>query len=99
MANPYNTNISDLTSNFSSNLRTSMKSKVKNSVLRKKEDAFMTKINLKVSEEIISSRKNGLGKIFKGFYKDFEIADRIVAFDRLSRYDLEGLSKDIDEIV
>ena len=68
-------------------------------MLRKKEDVFMTKINIKVSEEIISFRKNGLGKIHKGFYKDFEIADRVIAFDRLSRYDLEGLSKDIDEIV
>ena len=59
----------------------------------------MNKTNIKVLEEIINSRKNGLGKIFKSFYKDSEIADRIIVFDRLSRYDLEGLSKDIDEIM
>ncbi len=76
-----------------------MKSKSRNSILRKKEDVLINKNKLKVSEEIISSRKNGLGKIYKGFFKDCEIADRVIVFDRLSRYDLEGLSKDIDDIV
>ena len=59
----------------------------------------MNKNFLNVSDEIIGTRKNGLGKIYKAQYKEFEIAARIITFDRLSRYDLEGLSKDIDEIM
>lgn len=76
-----------------------MKTKLRISINRKKEEVFINKADIKILEETLSSRKNGLGKIYKGFHKEYEIADRIIAFDRLSRYDLEGLSKDIDEIM
>ena len=44
-------------------------------------------------------RKNGLGKIYKGIYKSEEIICRVVKFDRLSRYELETITKDYEHII
>jgi len=85
------------TNKISSN-RVSIKSK-KRAINRKKEDTLLYKSFLKFSDELIGTRKNGLGRLYKAYYKDVEIADRIICFDRLSRYDLEGLSIDIEEIM
>ena len=47
----------------------------------------------------IFSRKNGLGKIYKGTYKGEEIACRVVNFQRLSRYELEAITKDFEIVI
>ena len=47
----------------------------------------------------IFSRKNGLGKINKGTYKGEEIACRVVTFQRLSRYELEAITKDFEILI
>ena len=47
----------------------------------------------------IFSRKNGLGKIYKGTYKGEEIACRVVDFQRLSRYELEAITKDFEILI
>ena len=47
----------------------------------------------------IFSRKNGLGKIYKGTYKGEEIACRVVNFQRLSRYELEAITKDFEILI
>ena len=49
-------------------------------------------------QEQIHHRKNGLGLIFKSSYNNKEVSCRVIKFDRLSRYYLEGLSKDMEEI-
>jgi serine/threonine protein kinase len=48
--------------------------------------------------EILHNKKNGLGMIHKSIYLNNEVACRVITFDRLSRYDLEGLQKDIEEL-
>ena len=54
--------------------------------------------NISLLNEIYS-RKNGLGKIYKGTYKGEEIICRLVKFDRLSRYELEAITKDFELII
>ena len=49
--------------------------------------------------ESIYSRSNGLGNIYKANYKSNEVTVRQLKFDRLSRYDLEGLSNDMEELM
>lgn len=46
--------------------------------------------------ESISFRKNGLGTINRATFQNSEIIVRVLKFDRLSRYDLEGIQKDIE---
>jgi hypothetical protein len=48
--------------------------------------------------EILHTRKNGLGVIHKATYLKSEVACRVINFERLSRYDLEGLQKDIEDM-
>ena len=50
-------------------------------------------------KEELFSRKNGLGKIYKGIYNTEEITCRIVKFTRLSRYELEEIIKDFEIII
>jgi hypothetical protein len=63
----------------------------------------MNNMMLKSSEvnllESIFNRKNGLGTIFKANYQSEMVTCRQIKFDRLSRYDLEGLYKDLEEIM
>jgi Mg2+/Co2+ transporter CorB len=54
--------------------------------------------DLSVLEQIYS-RKYGLGSIHKAIYLKNDIICRVIKYDRLSRYDLEGLQKDMEEIV
>jgi len=49
--------------------------------------------------ENIFSRSNGLGNIYKANYSNKEVAVRQLKFDRLSRYDLEGLSNDMEDLM
>ena len=51
-----------------------------------------------VLDQEIFSRKNGLGKLFKATYKGETVCCRVITFERLSRYDLEGISTDIQNI-
>ncbi len=48
--------------------------------------------------ELIHSKKNGFGNIHKAMLYNTEVICRVVKFDRLSRYDLEGLQRDLEEI-
>jgi hypothetical protein len=48
--------------------------------------------------ETVHKRKYGLGSVTKANFRDQIVACRIIKFDRISRYDLEGLSKDIEEV-
>jgi hypothetical protein len=48
--------------------------------------------------EAISTKKYGFGSIYKANYNKSEVCVRNIKFDRLSRYDLEGLQKDMEEI-
>ena len=51
-----------------------------------------------VLDQEIYSRKNGLGKLYKSTYKGQTVCSRVILFERLSRYDLEGISTDIQNI-
>lgn len=50
-------------------------------------------------KEEIHSHKNSLGIIYKGEYHNKPVVCRVINFDRLSRYDLESVSKDIEIIL
>jgi hypothetical protein len=68
-------------------------------VERKIVKEFMINFNEIQLTEIIYQRKNGLGSVHKAVLLGIEVACRVVKFDRLSRYDLEGLFKDIEEFM
>ena len=76
----------DLESNFSK----TKKIKIKNYLIPFKE--------ILLKEELFS-KKNGLGKIYKGIYNKEEIVCRIIKFNRLSRYELEEIIKDFEIIL
>lgn len=59
---------------------------------------FIIKFNDIQLQDLLYQRKNGLGSIYKAQYMNKEVCCRVVKFDRLSRYDLEGLSKDMEEL-
>jgi hypothetical protein len=44
-------------------------------------------------------RKNGLGTIHKGQYKNEDVSIRIIKFDRLSRYNIEDIIGDFKQII
>jgi hypothetical protein len=48
--------------------------------------------------EVIHNKKYGFGTIHKALFNNNEVYARNIKFDRLSRYDLEGLQKDLDEL-
>ena len=47
----------------------------------------------------VYSRKNGLGTLYKATFQGTDVICRVISFDRLSRYDLEGVSKDMEEVM
>ena len=49
-------------------------------------------------EEKIFERKNGLGIIHKGKYKNENVIIRIIQFDRLSRYNIEDIIGDFEQL-
>ena len=51
-----------------------------------------------IMSDIILNSKKSLGMIYKSKLNGNDICCRLLNFDRLSRYDLEAFSKDIDEI-
>ncbi len=52
-----------------------------------------------ISSNIASKAKHSLGYISKGLFKGKVITIRTIEFDRLSRYNLEEIGEDIDEII
>lgn len=66
---------------------------------KKSLDDFMIKkcTEIELVEQIFC-RKNGLGNIFKSTHNGIDVGCRLIKFNRLSRYDLEGISKDMEEI-
>ena len=49
--------------------------------------------------EKIFERKNGLGIINKGKYKNEDVIIRIIQFDRLSRYNIEDIIGDFEQLI
>jgi hypothetical protein len=49
--------------------------------------------------EKIFERKNGLGIINKGKYKNDDVIIRVIKFDRLSRYNIQDITTDIEQII
>jgi serine/threonine protein kinase len=49
--------------------------------------------------EKIFERKNGLGINNKGIYKKEDVIIRIIQFDRLSRYNIQDITNDIEQIL
>jgi Zn-dependent peptidase ImmA (M78 family) len=72
---------------------------IKRNMEIKREEILVIKKYFNISEEIIFYRKYGLGKIFKSECKNFPVATRVIEFERLSRYDLEGISDDINQLL
>jgi hypothetical protein len=99
-------NISDLNKNIQipsfNNGTQSLQPNVKNKQFEPIKKLFYD-ILVKVSDiqflEQIHTKKNTLGVIFKSKVFNKEFSCRSVKFDRLSRYDLEGISKDIEELL
>jgi len=88
-----NENLSDKILNNSNNTTIN---KRKSSLIR--EEILVKKNLYTISDELIFSKKHGLGKIYKFECKNKTVATRVIEFERLSRYDLEGISDDIDQI-
>ena len=49
--------------------------------------------------DIVYQRKNGMGKLYNALSNKKEMICRLIKFDRITRYDLENLSKDMEEIL
>ena len=49
--------------------------------------------------EKLFERKNGLGEINKGKYKNEDVIIRIIKFDRLSRYNIEDIIGDFEKLI
>ena len=58
-----------------------------------KENAFS------INSQISSYKKGCLGEIHSGVFNEKDVSIRVIEFDRLSRYNLEEISNDIDEIL
>jgi hypothetical protein len=61
------------------------------------KDYFLKEEDLIIGEKIFE-RKNGLGIIHKGKYKNDDVSIRIIQFDRLSRYNIEDIFGDLEQI-
>ena len=86
----FSTTTTSLSNDLESNIPKKKKIKIKNYLIPFKD--------ILLKEELFS-KKNGLGKIYKGIYKKEEIVCRIVKFNRLSRYELEEITKDFEIII
>lgn len=75
------------------------KTEERKSSLKPAMEEFMINFHQLSISEGIFERKNGLGTINKVVYKHKIYSGRLIKFDRLSRYDLEGISKDMEEIL
>ncbi len=52
-----------------------------------------------IVEEKLFERKNGLGIIHKGKYKNENVIIRVIQFDRISRYNIEDIIRDFEELI
>ena len=84
-----NKNINDNKININNNNNNS-NNKIKNFLIKIKE--------IEIKEELYS-RKNGLGKLFTGKYNNDDVILRILNFDRLNRYEIEEIQKDVQNII
>ena len=69
-----------------------------NSIKLDVKDYLIKEEDLIIGEKIFE-RKNGLGVIHKGKYKNNDVSIRIIKFDRLSRYNIEDIIGDFDQII
>ena len=52
-----------------------------------------------IIEDKLFERKNGLGIIYKGKYKNENAIIRIIQFDRISRYNIEDIIRDFEQLI
>lgn len=71
--------------------RASSKANIQNALITNASDIELT--------EELFSKKNGLGKIYNAKYKGEDVCCRVILFERLSRYDLEGIYTDLKSLV
>lgn len=72
---------------------------IKNNYIKKDiKDYLVKEEDIEINEKIFE-RKNGLGIINKGKYKDENVIIRIIQFDRLSRYNIEDIIGDFEKLV
>ena len=71
--------------------RASSKANIQNALITNSSD-------IELIDEMFS-KKNGLGKIYSAKYKGEDVCCRVVLFERLSRYDLEGIYTDLKNLV
>jgi hypothetical protein len=88
--NNFNPNMNKFSRNSNYIINSSRK-KVNDIMIKKFED-------IQLNEQIFK-KKNGLGIIYKSTYHLKDFACRVIKNERLSRYDLEGLSKDLDDLM
>ena len=83
-------NFEDNNNNIIQNEKKTNNNKLINFIIKYKE--------IEIKEELFY-RKNGLGKLFKGKYNNNDVVLRILNFDRLNRYEIEEIQKDIQIII
>ena len=83
-------NFEDNNNNIIQNEKKTNNNKLINFIIKLKE--------IEIKEELFY-RKNGLGKLFKGKYNNNDVVLRILNFDRLNRYEIEEIQKDIQIII
>ena len=83
-------NFEDNNNNIIQNEKKTNNNKLINFIIKFKE--------IEIKEELFY-RKNGLGKLFKGKYNNNDVVLRILNFDRLNRYEIEEIQKDIQIII
>ena len=72
---------------------------IKNNYVKKDiKDYLVKEEDIEINEKIFE-RKNGLGIINKGKYKDENVIIRIIQFDRLSRYNIEDIIGDFENLI
>lgn len=62
------------------------------------KDYLLKEEDIVIGEKIFE-RKNGLGIINKGKYKNEDVIIRVIQFDRLSRYNIEDIVKDFEQLI
>ena len=49
--------------------------------------------------ELVYKTKNSFGSLYRGMFNNSVVMCRVVSFERLSRYDLESFTKDLEELL
>ena len=84
--------------NFEENIIIQNEKKTNNNNNNKLINFIIKFKEIEIKEELFY-RKNGLGKLFKGKYNNNDVVLRILNFDRLNRYEIEEIQKDIQIII